>query len=63
MSDLIIFSNPLIGVLVIFGLRVVNMALDTLRMLFTLRGKKDVVLDFWIYRFIDLCAFVDLGTF
>lgn len=40
MPDLIVFSNPLIGALVIFGLRVLNMTLDTLRMLFTLRGMK-----------------------
>jgi len=40
MSDLIIFSNPWIGALAIFGLRVLNMTLDTLRMLFMLRGKK-----------------------
>jgi len=40
MSDLMIFTNPWLGALVIFGLRVLNMTLDTLRMLFMLRGKK-----------------------
>lgn len=40
MFELMIFSNPWLGALVIFGLRVLNMTLDTLRMLFMLRGKK-----------------------
>jgi uncharacterized protein YebE (UPF0316 family) len=40
MFELMVFSNPWLGALVIFGLRVVNMTLDTLRMLFLLRGKK-----------------------
>jgi uncharacterized protein YebE (UPF0316 family) len=40
MSELMFFSNPWVGAMVIFGLRVLNMTLDTLRMLFTLRGKK-----------------------
>jgi uncharacterized protein YebE (UPF0316 family) len=40
MFELMVFSNPWIGALVIFGLRVLNLTLDTLRMLFLLRGKK-----------------------
>jgi uncharacterized protein YebE (UPF0316 family) len=40
MFELMVFSDPWIGALVIFGLRVLNMTLDTLRMLFLLRGKK-----------------------
>jgi len=40
MTDLMIFTTPWLGALVIFGLRVLNMTLDTLRMLFLLRGKK-----------------------
>lgn len=40
MFQLMILSNPWLGALVIFGLRVLNMTLDTLRMLFMLRGKK-----------------------
>ena len=40
MLELMVFSNPWLGALVIFGLRVLNMTLDTLRMLFLLRGKK-----------------------
>ncbi len=52
MSDLILFSNPWIGTLVIFGFRVLNMTLDTLRMLFTMRGKK--VLSWVIGFFVSL---------
>ena len=40
MTNLIVFSDPWLGALIIFGLRVVNITLDTLRMLFTLRGQK-----------------------
>ena len=40
MFELMIFSNPWLGALVIFALRVLNMTLDTLRMLFMFRGKK-----------------------
>ncbi len=40
MLDWMVFSDPWIGALIIFGLRVVNITLDTLRMLFTLRGQK-----------------------
>ncbi len=40
MFDLAVFSNPWLGALVIFGLRVLNVTLDTLRILFVLRGKK-----------------------
>ena len=49
MFELMVFSNPWLGALVIFGLRVLNMTLDTLRMLFMLRGKKlyPGFLDLW----------------
>ena len=40
MIELMVFSNAWVGALVIFGLRVLNMTLDTLRMLFVMRGKK-----------------------
>jgi len=59
MSDLMLFSNPLIGALVIFGLRVLNMTLDTLRMLFTLRGMKTLS---WIVGFIVSLIYVLLLT-
>lgn len=40
MFDFMVFSNPWIGALIIFSFRVLNIALDTLRMIFTLRGMK-----------------------
>ena len=59
MSDLIIFSSPWVGALVIFGLRVLNMTLDTLRMLFTLRGKKALS---WGIGFVVSLIYVVLLT-
>ena len=59
MSDLMIFSDPWIGALVIFGLRVVNMALDTLRMLFTMRGMKALS---WVVGFVVSLIYVLLLT-
>lgn len=49
MFDLVVFSNVWIGVLVIFGLRVLNLTLDTLRILFVLRGKKTLS---WVFGFM-----------
>jgi len=59
MFDLIVFSTPWIGALVIFGLRVLNMTLDTLRMLFTLRGMKWLS---WVVGFIVSLIYVVLLT-
>lgn len=59
MTDLMIFSSPWIGALVIFGLRVVNMALDTLRMLFTMRGMKTLS---WVIGFVVSLVYVLLLT-
>jgi uncharacterized protein YebE (UPF0316 family) len=59
MLDLLIFSNVWVGTLVIFGLRVLNMALDTLRMLFMLRGKKTLS---WIFGLIVSLLYVLLLT-
>ena len=59
MSDLMTFSNPWIGALVIFGLRVFNITLDTLRMLFVLRGKKTLS---WVVGFIVALIYVLLLT-
>lgn len=59
MFDLMVFSNPWIGVLFIFGLRVVNMTLDTLRMLFVMRGKKGLS---WVVGFIVSLLYVVLLT-
>ena len=59
MLNLLIFSNVWVGTLVIFGLRVLNMALDTLRMLFMLRGKKALS---WVFGFIVSLLYVLLLT-
>lgn len=59
MSELMLFTNPWVGALVIFGLRVVNMTLDTLRMLYTLRGKKSLS---WGIGFIVSLLYVVLLT-
>ncbi len=59
MLDLMIFSTPWLGTLIIFGLRVLNMTLDTLRVIFTLRGKK--VLS-WIFGFTVSLIYVLLLT-
>jgi len=59
MLDFLAFSSPWLGALVIFLLRVLNMTLDTLRMLFMLRGKK---LLSWIVGFLVSLIFVVLLT-
>lgn len=59
MPDLMVFSNPWLGALIIFGLRVVNITLDTLRMLFTLRGKKALS---WGFGFVVSLIYVLLLT-
>jgi uncharacterized protein YebE (UPF0316 family) len=59
MSDLMLFSNPWVGALIIFGLRVLNMSMDTLRMLFTMRGKKALS---WIIGFFVALVYVLLLT-
>jgi uncharacterized protein YebE (UPF0316 family) len=59
MTELMIFSDPWLGALVIFGLRVVNMTLDTLRMLFLLRGKKAWS---WVSGFLVSLIYVLLLT-
>jgi uncharacterized protein YebE (UPF0316 family) len=59
MFDLFIFNNIWIGALVIFGMRVLNITLDTLRMLFMLRGKKTLS---WITAFFVSLIYVLLLT-
>jgi len=59
MLDFLIFSNVWVGTLVIFILRVLNMALDTLRVLFTLRGKKFLS---WVFGFVVALIYVILLT-
>jgi uncharacterized protein YebE (UPF0316 family) len=59
MSEIMFFSNPWIGALVIFGLRVLNMSMDTLRLLFTMRGKKALS---WVIGFLVSLVYVLLLT-
>jgi len=59
MLDFMVFSNPWIGALVIFWLRVLNIALDTLRILFTLRGMKWLS---WVVGFVVSLIYVLLLT-
>ena len=59
MLDWMVFSNTWLGALVIFGLRVLNNLLDTLRVLFMLRGKK--VLS-WVVGFVVSLIYVLLLT-
>lgn len=59
MLDFMTFSNIWVGALVIFVLRVLNMTLDTLRMLFMLRGRKTLA---WIFGFLVSLIFVFLLT-
>jgi uncharacterized protein YebE (UPF0316 family) len=59
MLDLMAFSNPWVGALIIFWLRVLNIALDTLRMLFTLRGMKWLS---WVVGFMVSLIYVLLLT-
>lgn len=53
--DTIFSQYPLLGGLLIFGLRVSDMSLDTLRVLFVMRGKKPIV---WILGFLQSAIFV-----
>lgn len=48
MLDFLAFSNIWVGALVIFGMRVINMTLDTLRILYMMRGKKTLA---WVFGF------------
>ena len=59
MLDFMVFSTPWLGALIIFVLRVLNMTLDTLRVIFTLRGKKTLA---WIFGFLVSLIFVLLLT-
>ncbi len=53
--DLIFELEALRGAALIFGLRVLDMTLDTLRVLFVMRGKKPLV---WILGFFQSAIFV-----
>jgi len=53
--DLMVFSNPWLGALIIFALRVTDVTLDTLRMLFVMRGRKEIA---WVVGFLQSAIFV-----
>ena len=53
--DIFLNQQPVFGAVLIFGLRVANMSLDTLRVLFVMRGKKLFV---WILGFLQSVIFV-----
>jgi uncharacterized protein YebE (UPF0316 family) len=53
--QLILSDNILISALMIFILRVIDMSLDTMRMLFVVRGKKPIA---WILGFFQSLVFV-----
>ncbi|MDK1029468.1 MAG: DUF5698 domain-containing protein [Anaerolineae bacterium] len=49
MVDILFFGEPWVGALFIFVMRVLNQTLDTLRLLYVMRGKKTLV---WIFGFM-----------
>ena len=53
--DSIFTSSPVVGAILIFCLRIADMSLDTLRVLFVMRGKKPVV---WVLGFFQSAIFV-----
>jgi uncharacterized protein YebE (UPF0316 family) len=53
--EFIFTQTPVLGAIVIFILRIINISLDTLRVLFMMRGKKPLV---WILGFIEALIFV-----
>lgn len=53
--DFLLTANPLLSAAVIFLLRVADMTLDTLRVLFVMRGKKVIA---WVLGFFQSLIFV-----
>jgi uncharacterized protein YebE (UPF0316 family) len=53
--DMIFSQSPILGAVLIFALRVTDMSLDTLRVLFVMRGKKVYA---WILGFFQSAVFV-----
>jgi uncharacterized protein YebE (UPF0316 family) len=53
--DFLIVQQPFWGAVLIFFLRVINMSLDTMRVLFVMRGKKPLV---WVLGFLESIIFV-----
>ncbi len=55
MFDFLLSPAAWLGALTIFGLRITDMSLDTLRMLFVVRGRKDIA---WVLGFCQSVVFV-----
>ena len=55
MFDFLFSSSAWLGALMIFGLRITDMSLDTLRMLFVVRGRKGIA---WVLGFFQSAVFV-----
>jgi uncharacterized protein YebE (UPF0316 family) len=55
MFGLSILNDPWLGALTIFFLRVVDMTLDTLRVLYVMRGRRNIA---WILGFLQSAVFV-----
>lgn len=53
--EFFILQQPIWGAVLIFFLRVVNMSLDTMRVLLAMRGKKPLV---WLLGFLETIVFV-----
>ena len=53
--DIFIIEQPIIGAILIFFLRVINMSLDTMRVLLVMRGRKPLV---WLLGFLESIVFV-----
>ena len=55
MFDFLLSPSAWLGALLICGLRITDMSLDTLRMLFVMRGRKTIV---WVMGFCQSAVFV-----
>src|SRR5512136_3081059 len=55
MLEIVSSPSAWIGALTIFGLRITDMSLDTLRMLFVVRGRKGIA---WVLGFCQSAVFV-----
>jgi uncharacterized protein YebE (UPF0316 family) len=55
MFSFLLSPEAWLGALTIFGLRITDMSLDTLRMLFVVRGRRNIV---WVLGFLQSAVFV-----
>jgi uncharacterized protein YebE (UPF0316 family) len=55
MPDVMLFSSPWLAAFSIFFLRVTDMALDTLRVLYVMRGRRAIT---WVLGFLQSAVFV-----